>query len=123
MPAGLAGLPLDQVEDLLAAVEDGVVQLEEGRDPFAHGQRGPGLLRLPGLGVGDLDVLGRGDGQLGEWLAGERRDDLLGLPAGGDLPDNALDHARIECPRCSKNDSHDRRVIVQGISGYRLVSS
>ena len=52
--AGLARLPLDQVEDLVLAVEHQVVEVKQDLPPQLERDAGPGLLRRSG----DVDRVG-----------------------------------------------------------------
>lgn len=71
--AGLAGLQLDEVEDLGLAFEHQVVEAEQDGGPLPYGDLCPDRLGLPGRLERLLHVLGRGFGQVGQLLAGERR--------------------------------------------------
>ena len=79
---GLAGLQLDEVEDLGLALQHQVVEAEQHGGPLA----GPGSAprRLGGAGAleGGRDVLGGGLGQVGQLLPGERG--VVGGAAGAD---------------------------------------
>lgn len=69
---GLAGLQLDEVEDLRLPLEHEVVEAEEDGGPGPDGGGGPGGLGGAGPLEGGRDVLGRGLGQVGQLLPGER---------------------------------------------------
>jgi hypothetical protein len=85
--AGLAALQLDEVEDLLLAVEHQVVQAHEDGGPVRDGRLRPGALCSPGALEGQSHVLGRAAGHRSDGLAGEGGfdDEWLPLP-GGDGP-------------------------------------
>ena len=71
--AGLARLPLDQVEDLVLPVEHQVVEVEQDLPAQLERDAGPGLLRAAG-GVDRVGhVVGRRERQRGDRLPGERR--------------------------------------------------
>lgn len=69
---GLAGLQLDQVEDLGLAFEDQVVEAEQNGGALPYRRLCPHRLRLARGLEGLLHVLGRGLGQVRQLLAGER---------------------------------------------------
>ena len=69
---GLAGLQLDEVEQLLAPLEHQVVQAEQRAPAFAQGCLRPGELGRTGGIEGGLDVVDARLRDLGDRLAGER---------------------------------------------------
>lgn len=78
----LAGLQLDQVEDLGLAGEDEIVEAEQHGRALPYRRLRPQRLRGAGRVEGLRHVLGCGLGQVGELLTGERR--VVGGPAGAD---------------------------------------
>lgn len=79
---GLAGLQLDEVEDLGLALKDQVVEAEQDGGPGPDRCRGPGGLGGAGAVEGGGDVLGGGLGQVGQLLPGEGA--VVGRAAGPD---------------------------------------
>lgn len=79
---GLAGLQLDEVEDLRLPLEHEVVEAEQDGRPGADGGRGPGRLGGTGPLEGRRHVLGGGLGQIGQLLPGEGG--VVGRTAGAD---------------------------------------
>lgn len=84
--AGLAGLQLDEVEDLGLAAEDEVVEAQQDGGPLPYGDGGPGGLGGAGPVEGGGDVLGGGLGQIGQLLPGEG-----GVVGRAARPDDAAD--------------------------------
>ena len=102
MPAGLAGLQLDQVENLVLAVQQEIVEAQEYAGAIGEGSRRPGGLRAAGnatarstsasvpagilastppvKGAGRDRAWARGQGHLRKQLAGQRRPDTLRQP-------------------------------------------
>ena len=78
--ARLAGLQLDEVEDLGLALQHEVVEAQQYGGPLPHRHLGPHALRGTGRPERPRHVLGRGLGQVGELLPGERR--VVGGAAG-----------------------------------------
>ncbi len=83
--AGLAGLQLDEVEDLGLACEDQVVEAEQDGGALPYRSAGPDGLRGAGPLEGAGHVLGRRLGQVGQLLAGEG-----GVVGGAAGPGHAL---------------------------------
>ena len=70
--ASLAGLPLDDVETLVAVREDQIVEPEHDAGPLLQGTTGPRPLPMPQRGNGIVDVGLRGQRQFVDLLSGER---------------------------------------------------
>ncbi len=87
---GLAGLQLDEVEDLGLAFEQQVVEAEQDGGALPYGNLCPDRLGRAGRLEGPLHVLGRGFGQVGQLLAGERR--VVGGTTGADHALGELGH-------------------------------
>ena len=105
MPARLARLELDDVEDLGGVVDDEVVKAQHDRGALRERAPRPRPLRVAGRRAGGGDVAGRALGHATEGLAGERRldgDGLRGRRDGGSCRE-ALEqrraHARRPLPR------------------------
>jgi hypothetical protein len=98
--AGLAGLPLDQVEELFLPVEHEIVVAQQNLGPLARAGGRPGALRAAGALECGRDVVGRRHGHRGERLSGERRDRVGGLAGGAhDEADELLDDLLVQrCP-------------------------
>lgn len=79
---GLAGLQLDEVEDLRLTLQDQVVEAEQDGGALPYRRLLPHRLGPAGRLEGLLHVRGRGLGQVGQLLAGERR--VVGGAAGAD---------------------------------------
>jgi hypothetical protein len=71
--ARLAGLELHEVERLLLAIEEAVVEAQENRPPLAGGQSAPGLLGKAGAPRRFPHVVALHARQPADRLAGERR--------------------------------------------------
>ncbi len=87
----LAGLQLDEVQDLGLAAQHEVVEAQEDSGAPLYGRGGPAPLRLAGPVEGVGDVVRGGLGQVGEFLAGER-----GVVGGGAAADDAAGQAGDE---------------------------
>src|SRR3954452_12970330 len=91
MLARLAGLDLDEVEDLLLAGQDEVVEAQEHGTALLERRARPGLLGVACAAYRRLDVLGRAPGHGAQQVAGERLLNLhppavaLGTDPGGEL--------------------------------------
>ena len=71
--AGLAAFELHQIENLVLAVEQEVMEADEDLGPLGEAAVGPRLLRLARLGYGLAHVRRRAAGDLADELAGGRR--------------------------------------------------
>ena len=78
--AGLAGLPHDQVDDLVLAVEHQVVEPQQRLGPLVERRPRPGDLRASGAAEGLGDVVVARLRHVGERLAGQRRGHHHRLP-------------------------------------------
>ena len=75
MTPRLAAFELDDVEDLLLAVEQQVVKAQEESDALAHGPLRPLPLGGPGKSGGGANIFRRADGDGSKQLAGKGHED------------------------------------------------
>lgn len=99
LDARLARLDLDEVEQLVLAIEHEVVQPREELDAFADVALCPFLLRCARPFVGGDDVVGRRRGQRADRLPRQRRHAFLRRAARDDAGAHASDGRLVESER------------------------
>ena len=99
LDARLARLDLDEVEQLVLAIEHEVVQPREELDAFADVALCPFLLRCARPFVGGDDVVGRRRGQRADRLPRQRRHAFLRRAARDDAGAHASDGRLVESKR------------------------
>jgi hypothetical protein len=70
-----AGLDLDEIEDLILALEQQVMKAQKNPRPFGEGPGSPGRLGAPRAAHGQFHIGLAGVRNRGDYLAGERRAD------------------------------------------------